>query len=170
MATVGPDVRTAIDAGLEAPMMDGSFSEQRIRLLGRSLAQTLGRPVEIGARKEYGSCDYLVTTWNSDGACAPPNSPQFRPDWEIDVAVSRRGPLFAVLVFQWTRNVRQIVMEDNQIPKALQERCNIVRGWGSNQKVTEVPKEYWAAPAGKRLTELDSEPASVFDVLFSELI
>jgi hypothetical protein len=128
----------------------------RVAELAALVRQSTGLPVIHNASMDYSAAQKLVLVPQGSTTC------------QVRVHISSRGPLFAVVYYSsqrgsWHQNAPSAATEECR--KLVECATSVLRKRG----LLEIPAADWSTPAPGKMTDMDGIPATVFDVLFSEL-
>ena len=159
----------SIQPFLDAPVDYSDAFDARVA----SLAQAISAKLDVSVRHEtdmnYNPGQLLVIYLLSDGSVT---TDERRSSYSLKIAVSSRGPLWAIFVFRKGEGSLEWV------PSSVTDICGSDRGREVLQAIeselkaaglSRVPDEILEELVPGRVTELDSLPATVRDLLFCEL-
>jgi hypothetical protein len=137
----------------QPPDYSESFT-RRVVALADHLKARCGATISHSADMNYASSQTIVVMPESGGC-------------QVRCYISSRGPLFAIATFEREGNAWRIAQVECR-PCAQLIAC--VRDTLVEFGLREVPSKYWSLPAPGHATDMDGAPATMFDVLFSELL
>jgi hypothetical protein len=129
---------------------------RRVSELGTLLRRNCNAEVTHRSNMDYSAGQVLWLTTN------------LVADHQLRVYISSRGPLFAIRQFEQIARAWHEISQPTRIDDGGLADCT--RRILQEAGLAEVSKAEWSLPVDDRRTDLDGAPATVFDVLFSELI
>ena len=93
-----------------------------------------------------------------------------RDDKTFRVYVSSKGPLFAIVPFEKRQDGWHASRESWASDVAVSRSIDCVRAVLAVEGLEEVAESHWGQGVPGMKTDMDGAPATVFDVLFSEIL
>jgi hypothetical protein len=175
-----PDLSRGVQAALK---MDPDYSQaftKRVALLARSISDALSIQVEHDPDMNYSAAQKIVIWLNAHYQPVPPRSPD--AVYRLNMYVSSKGRYFTfvTLVLSTAGENGQerrldlpeqywVRLDEDSLPAAIQMLQQQIASVMQSQGYTFVNEPLLSQEAEGYTTEMDSRPATVFDVLFSEV-
>lgn len=137
----------------QPPDYSESFT-RRVEALADQVRARCGATVSHSADMNYASSQTITATPESG-------------DCQVRCYVSSRGPLFTIATFEREGNAWRIAPNEC---RSCAQLIACVRDISVEFALREVPSKDWSLPAPGHVTDMDGAPATLFDVLFSELL
>ena len=155
----------SLERFLDAPVDYSTEFTDRVRGLADALAAALGAPVRHETDMNYNPGQLLVVYLGPNGTVT---GDEVAADFAVKIAVSSRGPLWALLASRKGAGPREWFpgsISDVQSGSVL----GTIEKTMGEAGLARVPDESLERPVPGRVTELDGAPATVRDLLFCEL-
>lgn len=168
-----------IQNALEAPP---NYSEEFavwVEEVAAAIAARLGVNVEHNSDMNYSVAHQIVIKYDDDGHPAQPDK-GYR--YRLIVLLSSRGKFYTIVVYRRTDvgcDYREYGLPsagtyhlrfDYREQEGIQSSLESIRGVLQNVDVHEVDPDYLNEYVPGKVTEMDGVPATLFQVLFSELV
>jgi hypothetical protein len=175
-----PDLSRGLQAALKT---DSDYSQaftNRMALLARSISDALSIQVEHDTDMNYSAAQKIVIWLNTHCQPVPPRSPD--AVYRLNIYVSSKGRYFTfvTLVLSTTGENRRerrldlpeqywVRLDDDSLPAAVQTLQQRIASLMESQGYIFVKEPLLSQEAEGYSTEMDGRPATIFDVLFSEV-
>ncbi len=157
-----------IQTALTAPQQ-----QQTSNQLAKPLAHLLGLAITYHPKQEYCAGWYYSFQTRIKKTNASPRSKGSL--FEIRIYISSRAPIFTFYCFDHQyfltkKGKLNHPIPLTELPETLLKPINLARGLLEQHDYQEVHFDWLTQPAPHCLTEIDAQPANVFEVLFAEIV
>jgi hypothetical protein len=173
-----------MDRGLRAALKaDPDYSEafaDRVAALARAVADELAVPVEHDADMNYSAAQKLVVWLNGAGVPVEPRSPD--AIYRLNTYFSSKGRYFTFVTLALSasgENGRDrglelagpywVRLDDHALPAGIVSLRRRLASFLRSKGNTFLEEPILSQEAAGHFTQMDEKPATVFEVLFSEL-
>lgn len=156
-----------IDGALKAPIDFSEIFTAKASAVARQIESVLGFPPHHAMQMDYRAGQILTVYFDSNGL---PIRDERGSKTAVKVAISSRGPLFALLAYQrsdiaWSPTPIAEILRSPAVENAVDSIRSALHG----SELTEISENELDELVPGFVTELDGSPATLRDVLFCEL-
>lgn len=160
-----PEVRRALDADF----LDATLCENRLAEILRLVQACTGSSFASKFCGNYQSADQLYTYLEKNDVLSSLEGPG--AVGQMIVWISRRGPYYALTYTRRDRSVPAVWYATlDERPAEISSVCDTIEGVLAERGLARLSGAILTSPAEGHLTEMDQEPATVFERLFAEVI
>jgi hypothetical protein len=156
----------SLEPFLNAPVDYSPEFTARVRSIADALSAALSVPVRHQTDMNYNPGQLLIIHLTESGNVTPDET---SAAYALKIAISSRGPLWALLVTRSTAPRTWHPATPADLPPAATPILTTIEQILTDAALTRVPDETLAHPVPGRTTDLDGAPATIRDLLFCEL-
>lgn len=166
------EIPLEIQRALESPVDYSQAFTFRVESISRALCSALGKAIKHDADMSYRAGQYLSFLVSDKQQADTSRSPSV----EVRVYVSSKGKFFAIYCFDLASSFMPAETTINHpispqyFPAFLERTVTTCRIVASEFEYTEVEYSLFRQLAPGCLTEMDGQPATIFEALFAEVV